>query len=207
MNTAKPAPVKRRMRREDRRDEILRSATEVFGRLGFRSATTSELARAAGVSEALLYQHFPSKQSLLVACIERLGNEIYDGLQILLSSDEDPTRTFADLARRLERIVVRRPEIHRLGFVILAELEEPEIRDATRAMVERNVDLLARAISRGQKRGSIRRDQDPDQIAWLLVGLYQLFGLLQRLDLLDRVGADALARIAHAFRTVSDREA
>lgn len=81
--------VRRRMRREDRRDELLRHAIEVFGRLGFRNATTSELARTAGVSEALLYQHFPSKQSLLVACIERIGDEFYEALQSLLAAGGD----------------------------------------------------------------------------------------------------------------------
>lgn len=194
------ADPKRRMRREDRRDELLRHAIDVFGRLGFRNATTSELARAAGVSEALLYQHFPSKQSLLVACIERIGDEFYSALEALLAAGkDDPARTFVGIVARLERFVAARPEIQRLSLVILAELEDDEIRTATRAMLERNVDLLARAIRRGQQRGVLRGDQHPEGLAWLLVGLYQLFGIMQRLGNLDQLGAQALAPLAAAF--------
>ncbi len=194
------ADPRRRMRREDRRDELLRHAIDVFGRLGFRNATTSELARAAGVSEALLYQHFPSKQSLLVACIERIGDEFYTALEALLAAgQDDPARTFAGIVARLERFVAARPEIQRLSLVILAELEDDEIRTATRTMIEQNVELLARAIRRGQQRGVLRSDQNADGLAWLLVGMYQLFGVMQRLGNLDKLGAEALAPLAAAF--------
>lgn len=66
-------------------------------------------------------------------------------------------------------------------------------------MIERNVALLAKSIRRGQERGVIRDDQDPDGIAWLLVGLYQLFGVMQRLGNLERLDGGALLRLATAF--------
>lgn len=43
---------------------ILKAALPVFAKYGFANATTKHLAEAAGVSEALLYKHFPSKESL-----------------------------------------------------------------------------------------------------------------------------------------------
>jgi AcrR family transcriptional regulator len=48
----------------DRREAILVAAVPVFARLGRTGATTKEIASAAGVSEALLYRHFPSKEAL-----------------------------------------------------------------------------------------------------------------------------------------------
>ena len=42
----------------------MKAALPLFARNGFSKTTTKELARAAGVSEALLYKHFPSKESL-----------------------------------------------------------------------------------------------------------------------------------------------
>lgn len=194
--------TRKRMSREDRRDVILEEAIEVFGRLGYRNATTSELARTAGISEALLYQHFSSKQALLIACVETLGEEIHEGLYRLLiegEGAEDPTATFQNLYQRLLRFLTRRPEISRFSLVILAELEDSEIRDAVREVIERNVGLLRRALERGQRTGAIRGDQDPELIAWFLVGMYQLFGLLQRLDLTGRVREDALYRLIEPF--------
>ena len=48
----------------DRRRAILTAATPVFARLGRAGATTKDIAKAARVSEALLYSHFSSKEAL-----------------------------------------------------------------------------------------------------------------------------------------------
>ncbi|MBS1081667.1 TetR/AcrR family transcriptional regulator [Gluconobacter kondonii] len=53
-----------RLSATDRRQAILSAAAPVFARLGREGATTKEIARAAGVSEALLYRHFVSKEAL-----------------------------------------------------------------------------------------------------------------------------------------------
>src|SRR6266850_7406999 len=51
----------------ERREAILQAVKRVFAEKGLDGATTRELAKAAGVSEALLYKHFPSKESLYAA--------------------------------------------------------------------------------------------------------------------------------------------
>jgi len=52
------------MSSEQRRETIVKAALPLFARSGFASTTTRELAQAAQVSEALIYKHFPSKESL-----------------------------------------------------------------------------------------------------------------------------------------------
>lgn len=49
---------------EERRAAIIQAVMPVFAMKGFAATTTKDLARAADVSEALLYRHFPSKESL-----------------------------------------------------------------------------------------------------------------------------------------------
>jgi AcrR family transcriptional regulator len=53
-----------RLDSDERRKAIVEAAVPLFARNGFAGTTTRELAAAAGVSEALLFRHFPSKQSL-----------------------------------------------------------------------------------------------------------------------------------------------
>jgi AcrR family transcriptional regulator len=53
-----------RLDSDDRRKAIVDAAVPLFARKGFAGTTTRELAAAVGVSEALLFRHFPSKQSL-----------------------------------------------------------------------------------------------------------------------------------------------
>jgi AcrR family transcriptional regulator len=58
-----------RLTADARRSAIVQAATKVFANNGFHGTTTRELAKAAGVSEALLYKHFPSKESLFSAML------------------------------------------------------------------------------------------------------------------------------------------
>jgi AcrR family transcriptional regulator len=54
----------KRLSCEERKQAIVKAVLPIFARNGFANTTTRELARAAGVSEALIYKHFPSKESL-----------------------------------------------------------------------------------------------------------------------------------------------
>lgn len=58
-----------RLTSADRREQILSVATELFARQGFEGTTTKKIAHHAGVTEALIFRHFPSKDELYWAVI------------------------------------------------------------------------------------------------------------------------------------------
>ena len=59
-----------RLTAEARKEAIVEAVQDVFAEKGFDGTTTRDLAKAAGVSEALLYKHFPSKESLYAAMLD-----------------------------------------------------------------------------------------------------------------------------------------
>lgn len=65
-----------RMSTDERRQAILEAVRKVFARNGFHGTTTRELARAAGVSEALLFKHFPTKEALYSEMQQAIWEEI-----------------------------------------------------------------------------------------------------------------------------------
>ena len=69
----------RRLTAQERKLAIARAALPLFARQGFAQTTTKDLAKAAGVSEPLLYKHFPSKKAL------------YLEIQALTCKGNDPT--------------------------------------------------------------------------------------------------------------------
>lgn len=75
-----------RLSRERRREQILKSAEPLFAGAGLRSTTTAALAKAAGISEAILYRHFGAKQKLFEKAVERNTQERLAGLEGRLSS-------------------------------------------------------------------------------------------------------------------------
>ena len=72
-------PPSARLSGEERRTEIIRAALRVFSEKGFHGTTTKALARAAGVSEGLIFRHFPGKGELYAAmqaeCCRMKSNE------------------------------------------------------------------------------------------------------------------------------------
>jgi AcrR family transcriptional regulator len=70
-----PVKTSTRLSSEERREAIVKAVRQVFAEKGFHGTTTRELAAAAGVSEALLFKHFPSKEALYLAMHQDCGSE------------------------------------------------------------------------------------------------------------------------------------
>jgi AcrR family transcriptional regulator len=66
----------KRLPKEERRRQILGVASELFAEKGFMGTTTRELARACGVSEAVIYKHYKSKESLFEAVLQQKMTEV-----------------------------------------------------------------------------------------------------------------------------------
>jgi AcrR family transcriptional regulator len=73
-------PTRRRLSAPDRRAAILDAALEVFSGRGYHAASIDEIAQEAGISKALIYEHFPSKKDLHASLLERHVSEIFGRL-------------------------------------------------------------------------------------------------------------------------------
>jgi AcrR family transcriptional regulator len=73
--TPPPPPPGSRLTGEERRREIVRVAVKLFSQRGFRGTTTKEIAQAAGVSEAIIFRHFATKEELYRAIIDHVSCE------------------------------------------------------------------------------------------------------------------------------------
>ena len=74
-----------RLDSDERRQAIVDAAVPLFARKGFGGTTTRELAEAAGISEALLFRHFPSKQLLYREILQQVGCQGDPALEQLAS--------------------------------------------------------------------------------------------------------------------------
>jgi AcrR family transcriptional regulator len=77
--------ARKRMRGPERRAQLLDVARKVFGGHGFHTVTMDTVAREAGVTKPILYDHFPSKRELYLALLEAdldlLRNRLHTALQ------------------------------------------------------------------------------------------------------------------------------
>src|SRR5438552_11764865 len=99
-----------RLSSEERRAAIIKAVRCTFAEKGFHGTTTRELAEAAGVSEALLFKHFPNKESLYAAMQESCTLEQSPEEVKRLMTLEPSTSTLVHLVYFLvARIVLRKP--------------------------------------------------------------------------------------------------
>lgn len=92
---------------EERREMIIAATRRVFAEKGFHGTTTRDLASAAGVSEALLYKHFPTKEALFSAMQVSCYRAQYHGRLEELMELEPSSKTLVLMVRYLITHVVR----------------------------------------------------------------------------------------------------
>ncbi len=75
---SRPNGAKPRFRGADRKAQILDVATGLFGTAGYHGLKMTEIASACGITKPVLYSHFPSKDALFEAALNRIGQELSD---------------------------------------------------------------------------------------------------------------------------------
>lgn len=108
----RPLAARHRLSGQERRQQILDAAAEVFGRLGYEATRMEDVAKAAGIAKGLLYKHFSSKDLMFRALVQHQGEAYAAELgQALAGSPltEDPRRALeAGMAFWLAKIGDRR---------------------------------------------------------------------------------------------------
>src|SRR5687767_11784534 len=155
-----------RLDSDERRKAIVAAALPLFARKGFAGTTTRELAEAAGISEALLFRHFPSKQ-LLDREILRLGCEGDPALE-QLASLQPSTATLVFMVRFMVRRFllgsdIERAEIElRLRLVLHSFLEDGAYaRELFETISDRVIPMFAASIEAATAAGDIAPRQEP----------------------------------------------
>ena len=77
-------------RRENRREEILRAAQDLFHRQGYANTSLDDIARAVGIKREGLYYYFPNRTQILIEIIRPLGLQLRDRVREILESDAPP---------------------------------------------------------------------------------------------------------------------
>jgi AcrR family transcriptional regulator len=77
-------------RRENRRDEILRAAQDLFHRQGYANTSLDDIARAVGIKREGVYYYFPNRTQILITIIKPLGLQLRDRVREILESDATP---------------------------------------------------------------------------------------------------------------------
>lgn len=174
----------KRLKAHDRRAQILRAGLNCFARYGYRGTTTARLARAARVTEPILYRHFRNKRGFFIALLDLAAREAMGKFQAVIGAIHSPIEQLRALLRLNPAIVD--PElkaIYRVVFHAQSEHAEPRIQTAIRQHYQRYQAFLTSLIMRAQEVGQIRRDLSASGLAWQIIQAAIGYAMVKPLDI------------------------
>lgn len=165
----------------DRREQILDVATGLFARQGFQGTTTKRIAEGSGVTEALIFRHFPSKEELYWAVIQRKIDDT-SPLERLRANLETGGEDVDVLSSVALDVLERRAKDQTLSRLLLfSALEQHELSERFfRNYISNYFEALATFVRRGIRRGRFR-PVDPLLAARSFLGMLIYHSWIQEL--------------------------
>ncbi|HEX6403809.1 MAG TPA: TetR/AcrR family transcriptional regulator [Pseudonocardiaceae bacterium] len=138
------APARRRLSSQARRGELLEAALQEFSSRGYYLTQMEHVAARAGVSKALVYQHFQSKEELFAAVTEQVVEVFMGRLPGVLSKAGDALGAWRGVVRLLCDLVSERPEAWAL---VARHLDNPELGASLRRLREQVIEVFAAVLA------------------------------------------------------------
>jgi AcrR family transcriptional regulator len=161
------------MRADERREQLIRAAIGLFASKGFSGTTTKEIAAAAGVTEALIFRHFPTKDALYEALLlwrmEHSRFADYEMAVREIAARRDDEELLRSVARGM--LAFHRENVDFLRLMFFAGLENHSLAERFRTRhIKPFVEFLAEYIAERQREGAFC-DVDPEAAVQLIIGM------------------------------------
>jgi AcrR family transcriptional regulator len=147
------------------------AAIDCFARLGYQGTTIDRIARDAGVTKGAVYYHFRDKEELL---FEAVKNRIGDFEQRVLAEMTPTQDALAMLGQVIDACFFHATVSNHRRFIITLMVEaldtNPRLSAEFRNILRRMRTFVAGVIRRGQQRGTLREDVDPEAAAAMIAG-------------------------------------
>ncbi|KGJ12694.1 TetR family transcriptional regulator [Paracoccus versutus] len=158
---------------ELRKAEIVAAVLDLADRIGPDRVTTGAAASAVGVSQAALFRHFPTKDTLWLAVADQVAGELAMEWERALAGTDGPIDRVKALMAAQLRQIVSTPALPMLLFSRELNVGNEDLRAAFRGLLMKFQGLIVAELARGQDAGFLRREVAPEDAAVLLTSLVQ----------------------------------
>jgi AcrR family transcriptional regulator len=156
-------PTRSRLPRAQREQRMLDAAVREFDRHGYREASMERIAQAAGITKALIYQYFGSKEGVYTACVEQGRAQMFENM--LRAASAKPEQM---LRAAVDSYFDQLDESRGRSYVLYGDAP----RRAVDSMRRRNAELIEHLL----REASDLSDPDAEFVAQLIVGAGEQVG-------------------------------
>lgn len=166
---------------EERKNEILDAALEVFGELGLQEASVDDVVERAGLSKGTLYWYFKSKDRLIGALMRRFFAQELGKIRTLQQGKGTVRERLLRYSREVESVVKRMPRALTLELYAVA-IRQKSVRKFMGELYVSYCGELAELIREGIDHGEFTKVVDTNQTAAAITGLGEGLILLWALE-------------------------
>ena len=179
---------------EERKAQIVAEVLRLADEIGPDRLSTTDVARAIGLSQPAIFRHFPTKGALWLA----VAKDIADRLQSYWAAAEagatGPQARLKALIGAQLTAIAETPALPSILFSRELQVDNPALREVFRGLLSAFEGRLVAVIRELQAAGDLKRDVSPEDVAILLTSLVQ--GVAIRWTL----GARGFALVPEGFR-------
>ena len=150
---------------EERKDQILDAASEVFAEKGFSETRMDDIVEQSGLSKGTLYWYFKSKDEIILSIFERMFSHEFQALEKLVATEGSATERLLFYTERVTEDVKRMLRLMPLAYEFMSwAFRRKFVQDAFKLYINKYMDILVPMIRQGIDAGEFR-DVDPRSTA------------------------------------------
>jgi AcrR family transcriptional regulator len=175
----------KRLKAADRRMQILENAGIAFAKYGPEATRIKDIAALCDINEALIYNHFPSKEDLYFEAMQHLNEKMLaEWLDIAKNAKDSYEALRLIYQHRLNEVYTHRYLPAAAMYAYLASITDKRMQEASTTTFLQSQSLIEDLVRKGQMEGTIRNELNPASVAsW--IRSYPLF-----IDLAVILGVD-----------------
>lgn len=161
-----------RLPAKERKASVLDCACGIFSTGSYRGTTTAEIAREAGVTEPVLYRHFPSKRALYLAVLDESWRRLHELWEAVVEGEPDPRFWVGAMGQAY--FAAKDPKVMCADLWMQALIEasdDAEIRKFMRRQMREVHDYVSDVIRRSQAAGGVLPERDASAEAWIFISI------------------------------------
>lgn len=160
---------------EERKAQIVAEVLRLADEIGPDRLSTTNVARAIGLSQPAIFRHFPTKGALWLAVADDIASRLQDGwaeAEARAGANGPQVRLKALIGAQLAAIA-RTPALPSILFSRELQVDNPALRNVMRELLGAFQARIVAAISESQATGGVRHDVSAEDVAILLTSLVQ----------------------------------
>ncbi|MEJ2638664.1 MAG: TetR/AcrR family transcriptional regulator [Desulfosarcinaceae bacterium] len=166
-----------------RKKQILKCAVKVFANSNYYRTKVADIAAEAGISEAMVYRHFPTKKAIFLAVLRHMSDRILTFWETEIDSKIGPLDKLSAMGLGYYQRMIKHPNELKVQFLAISGIDDKEIFNQLRSDHQKYIRYIAAVIQEGIDRGEIRKDIDVHALALAYNGAGIMMNMMRLLSI------------------------